>query len=630
MQHQNPTREMFWLISLVVTLSLTSVQAAPIPYHPRLGSPHSSTGIPSVDIPPTTEGYAPHIPNVDNQEPTSNAPPYSSSVSLVEDWFSHRTPTQSGGSSPWEVVGRHEWFNGEGTGEERLGREGNEHAIVLDNGRLDNARPQKDLTEGIVGRVEQSTEWWKPSMAWFGGSARTSRQKSQSGMQPDITGLDEQASRTVSQSKPGQNSDGHSQLGGGGLGGDEVQLTDPMPSPPGPASENSQLGDRTFSLAPQLPPLSTFRSDPGPIIPQGNALSPTNPLALWEWWSDGEGDRARATHLGSEEANSPGGMKYWSGLTPGDPLSVWQAWWNEQKKEDAPLPPLPPLSPISPLLAQPQSQKQPLPKPSIQQHQESQPLLLLPAPSSISQVAPPLTPPLQLPPVVDPSTQRTYPPSPKLAELDPYFCQSRINPLSAVDPNDPIPCLTKWWEIREKTMDWERTNNRPYHSSGFLIDTPPLPIHGDLEVDNAIKVDSSTDALQLDEVWTPSVPRGGSHGSQTTPEGEREASWRGKPRVRRPSHSDEGGQRAPGTPQFPHPESPGMRVFGGVGGETTKGQREEIMQRLGAPAKNKWGFLKWMFDNSESGKNLKNWAMEWGGAMLGHLLSTFGRSSRES
>ena len=605
---------MFGLISLVITLSLTFVRAAPIPYHPRLGSPHSSAGISSVDISSTTEGTQ-HIPNVDSQEPASNVSPYSSPPSLVEDWFSHRTPAQSGGSSPWEVIGRHEWFDGGGTGEDILGRERDGLVISLDNKKMDNAHPQKDISKGMISKVEQNTEWWKPSMEWFGGSARTRGKKMQSEIQPDITGLDEHGSHIVSQSKPGQNSHGHPQLMSSDLGGDEVQLMDPTPPPPGPVGESSQLANRIYSPAPQIPPLSTFRSGTGQIIPQGDTLSPTNPLALWKWWPDGEDDKARSPHLGPEEANSPGGMGYLSVLTPGDPLSVWKAWWNEQKKVDAPLPPLPPLSPISPLLAQSQSQKQ----------QESQPLILLPAPPSIPQGTGPSSSPPQPPPVVDPSTQRTYPPSPKLAELDPYFCQSRINPLSAVDPNDPIPCLKKWWEIREQTMDWERTNNRPYHSSGFLIDTPPLPIHDDLEVNDAIKMDSSTDAIELDEIWTPSMPRGGSHGSQTTPEIERGANWRAKPRVSRPGHPEERGQGGQGTPQFPHPDSPGMRVFGGVGGESTKEQREEIMQRLGAPAKNKWGFLKWMFDNSESGKSLKSWATEWGATMFGHLLSTFGR-----
>ena len=606
---------MFGPTPLIFTLSLTSVWATPIPYHLRLGSPHSSAGS-SVDI-PSTDGYTPHIPNIDNQEPTSNVSPYSPSLSLFEDWFSHRTPTQIGGSSPWEVIGRHEWFDGAGTGEDRLGREKDDLGISLDNLKVDNAHPQKK----IAGGVEQSTEWWKPSMAWFGGSARTSRK---SGKQPDIIELDGHASHTASQREPGQNSQGHPQMASSASGEGEVQLMDPTLPSPGPVNENSQLDDQGYSPAPQLPPLSIYRSDPGPINSEGNVLSPTNPLTLWKWWSDGD-DKAKVTHLVSEEANSPEAVGYFDGLTPGDPLNVWKMWWNEQKKVDAPLPPLPPLSPISPLLAQPQSQKQSLPKSSAQQQQKSPPLILPPTPSSLPQVAPPSTSNPQSPPVVDPSTQRTYPPSPKLAESDPYFCQSRIDPLSAVDPNDPIPCLTKWWEIREKTMDWERTNNRPYHSKGFLIDTPPLPSHNDLEVNEAIKIDSSTDAIQLDEIWTPSMPRGGSHGSQTTPESERGANWRAKPRVSRPGHPGEERQGVPGTPQFPHPDSPGMRVFGGVGGETTREQREEIMQRLGSPAKNKWGFLKWLFDNSESGKSLKSWATEWGGTMLGHLLSTFGR-----
>ncbi|KAF8445302.1 hypothetical protein BGX38DRAFT_689360 [Terfezia claveryi] len=229
---------------------------------------------------------------------------------------------------------------------------------------------------------------------------------------------------------------------------------------------------------------------------------------------------------------------------------------------------------------------------------------------------PDISPDHPTPPLIDPAHQRTWPNSPGLADADyENFPQSLIDPLSVVDAEDPLPSLRKWWEQKETEREWEEVNRETgrdgggssSHKSGKNSPLSPQP----------------------DPVFEENGEEG-SWGSRS--------SWESTENNINNKNDDnarggEGGRFKMSTsgsssPVYPHPKSPGWQVFGGLVPGLKKNKQKEIimMHKLGVPAKDKWGFVKWNLDSTEHGARLRNGVLEWGGELLGSL---FGGRRRE-
>lgn len=259
------------------------------------------------------------------------------------------------------------------------------------------------------------------------------------------------------------------------------------------------------------------------------------------------------------------------------------------------LPPLPPKLPLTPSTYKP-SPPNPIPI--------TLPILLPPPPAHSPSPATPSSPPLALAltpgahpppppaksapptPFSTPTPRRPFSPSlfppvsPQTAPASPSllaYPQSQLDPLSVVDSDDPLPTLRKWGEAQQAAAEWAEMN----------------------------------------------AQTGRNDGGSRTPRHERQAEEKDKKSKKSTPGTPRATPEDSGTPRYPHPQSPGWQVFGGLNPSLGKKERKGVImvEKLGAPARDKWGFVKWSFDTSEQGVGLKGLLMEWGGEMLGSLVA---------
>ncbi|KAF8474057.1 hypothetical protein BDZ91DRAFT_759393 [Kalaharituber pfeilii] len=127
---------------------------------------------------------------------------------------------------------------------------------------------------------------------------------------------------------------------------------------------------------------------------------------------------------------------------------------------------------------------------------------------------------------IDEKDQVPWVPSPDLVELDPVaFPKSRLEPVSVLDPDNPLPGLKAWWEREEERREAEE---RGEWESEFGWENVARPY----------------------EIWTPSMPQ--------TPSSAEGPGFR----MSTPGTAGAAGFRAArgnenSHPQFPHPDSPG-------------------------------------------------------------------------
>lgn len=232
---------------------------------------------------------------------------------------------------------------------------------------------------------------------------------------------------------------------------------------------------------------------------------------------------------------------------------------------------------------------------------------------------PDISPDHPTPPLIDPTHQRTWPNSPGLADADyENFPQSLIDPLSVVDAEDPLPSLRKWWEQKETEREWEEVNRETgregggssSHKSGKNSPLSPQP-------DPVFEENREEGSWGSRSSW-------GSSENNINNNNNNDGNTRGGEGGRRFTMSTPGSS----SPVYPHPKSPGWQVFGGLVPGLKKNKQKEIimMDKLGVPAKDKWGFVKWNLDSTEHGARLKNGVLEWGGQLFGCLFGGICRS----
>ena len=232
---------------------------------------------------------------------------------------------------------------------------------------------------------------------------------------------------------------------------------------------------------------------------------------------------------------------------------------------------------------------------------------------------PDISPDHPTPPLVDPAHQRTWPNSPSLAETDyENFPQSLFDPLSVVDEEDPLPSLRKWWEQKETEREWREVNRETgregggssSHKSGKNTPVSPQP-------DPVFEESAGEDSWGSRSSWDSTENSNNNNGNNDAREGSQ---------FRMSTPGSEASSSS-SSPMYPHPKSPGWQIFGGLTPGLKKNQQKEIimMHKLGVPAKDKWGFVKWNLDSTEHGARLKSGILEWGGELLGSL---FGRGGR--
>lgn len=89
-----------------------------------------------------------------------------------------------------------------------------------------------------------------------------------------------------------------------------------------------------------------------------------------------------------------------------------------------------------------------------------------------------------------------------------------------------------------------------------------------------------------------------------------------------PRMSTPGTEGNAGGPTYPHPDSAAWKLFGGLTSDMEqKDKKGLVMDRLGMPAKDKWGFFKWNLQNTPHGAALTNDAISVAGELLGGFLS---------